>query len=375
MTTIIPPECQEIQNENQSLRQEITTLLGQIQAWILELKRRNLESDLLNRMGYMLQKCQNVEDVEGQLGQYLLRLFMDQPGELFLINENKQVLEKASTWGDIHADPVLLRKEYCQSLAVNQICSYQDTGTNKCQYHLTLALNIREHDPYICAPINAQDRTIGVLHQHLPKVSPLLQDNRWLNSEHWEQLAGTVAERLASTFINIKLKERLRPQTLRDPLTQLFNRWYMEETLEREIHYAQRHQTPLWVYTMDVDRMKNVNDRHGYDVGDEILKKLSGYLKRHIRSEDVACRSGGDEFTMILLGMPDNAALNRADRLRQGIRDLHIKTYDLLPVGTTASFGLASFPHHGDTAAELLRAAEKALYKAKSGGRDAVMVP
>lgn len=374
MSTIIPPECQDVQNENLSLRQEITNLLDQIQAWILELKRRNLESDLLNRMGYMLQKCQNVEDVQSQLGQYLIRLFLDQPGEIFLVNENRQVLEKASTWGDIHTDPVLLRKEYCQSLASNQICSYQDSGPNQCQYHLTLTHNIGEQTPYICTPINAQDRVIGILHQHLPKVSPLLQDNRWLNSDHWEQLAVAVAERLATTLINIKLRERLRPQTLRDPLTQLFNRWYMEETLEREIHYAQRHQTPLWVYTMDVDRMKSVNDRHGYDIGDEILRKLSGYIKRHVRSEDVVCRSGGDEFTMVLLGMPDSIAQNRADRLRQGIRDLQVKTYDLLPVGTTASFGLASFPHHGDTAAELLRAADKALHKAKLVGRDNVVV-
>jgi diguanylate cyclase (GGDEF)-like protein len=113
--------------------------------------------------------------------------------------------------------------------------------------------------------------------------------------------------------------------------------------------------------------MKNVNDRHGYDVGDEILRKLGAYLKRHVRAEDVACRSGGDEFTLILLGMPDNVAMSRADRLRQGVHELQVKTYDLLPVGTTASFGLASFPHHGSTAAEILRAADIALHKAKSG--------
>ena len=374
MTTIIPSECQDIQNENLNLRQELSNLLEQIQGWILELKRRNLESDVLNRMGYMLQHCQNFEDIQSQLGQYLFRLFMDQPGELFLVNENKQVLEKGSTWGEIHSDPVLLRKEYCQALAMNQRCSYQDTGTNKCHYHLTLAQDMQEHNPYVCAPINSQERIIGMLHQHLPEVPALLKENRWLNTEHWEHLAGAVAERLATAYTNIKLRERLRPQTLRDPLTQLFNRWYMEETLEREIHYAQRHQAPLWVYTMDIDRMKTFNDRHGYDVGDDILRKLSNYIKRHIRAEDVACRSGGDEFTLILLGMPDNAALNRADRLRQGVHDLQVKTYDLLPVGTTASFGLASFPHHGGSAAELLRAADKALHQAKSGGRDVVMV-
>ena len=374
MTPIIPPQCEELEKENISLRQEIAELREQNQAWILELKRRNLEADILNRMGHMLQRCQNLGDLQSQIGQYLFRLFMDQPGEIFFVNEDRQVLEKASTWGEIHSDPVLLRKEYCQALALNQVCTYLGNGSNKCHYHVTLAQEMQENKPFICSPIHYQERIIGILHQHLPEISDLLKDQRWLNSEHWELLAGAVAERLATAYTNLKLRERLRPQALRDPLTQLFNRWYMEETLEREIHYAQRHQLPLWVYTMDVDRMKNVNDRHGYDIGDEILRKLGAYLKRHIRAEDVASRSGGDEFTLILLGMPDNVAMSRADRLREGLHELQVKTYDLLPVGATASFGLASFPHHGSTAAEVLRAADIALHKAKLGGRDTISV-
>jgi diguanylate cyclase (GGDEF)-like protein len=192
--------------------------------------------------------------------------------------------------------------------------------------------------------------------------------------EHWDQLAVMVAEKLAFTYTNLKLQEKLRPQNLRDPLTLLFNQWYMEETLEREIHYAKRHNTPLWIYKMDVDRMKNFNDRHGYDVGDEVLKKLSAYVKRNIRAEDLACRSGGDEFTLVLLGMQDDSAKTRADRLRQGIRELRVKTYDLLSVNATVSCGLASFPHHGESANELIKAADKALRQAKSEGRDVVVV-
>jgi diguanylate cyclase (GGDEF)-like protein len=374
MNQIISPEYQEIQKENIGLKKEIHALRGEIQAWSIELKRRNFESDILNRMGFALQRCQTIEEFVNLIGQYAFRLFLEQPGELFLINENKQILEKASTWGAIHQDPVLLRREYCLSLSSNEICSFQEDETRFCQYHLTLAHSADPQISYVCVPVTYRERVIGILHQHLPETSHLLEENQWISKEHWDLLASAVAEKLAFTYTNLKLQEKLRPQNLRDPLTQLFNQWYMEETLEREIHFAKRHNTPLWIYKMDVDRMKNFNDRHGFDVGDEVLRKLSAFVKRNIRAEDLACRSGGDEFTLILLGMQDNSAQTRADRLRQGVRDLRVKTYDLLNVSTTISFGLASFPNHGDTANDLIKAAEKALRQAKSIGRDAVVV-
>ena len=254
-------------------------------------------------MGYSLQHCQNIEEIGNLIGQYAYRLFSERPGELFLLNEEKQILEKASTWGDIHQDPVLLRKEYCRSLSSNLLCSYHEAGAPNCQYHATLAQATDQQTSFVCAPITYRERVIGVLHQHLPGISPIMYENQWISLEHWDHLACTVADLITSTYTNLKLSERLRPQNLRDPLTQLFNQWYMEETLEREISYAKRHHTPLWIYKMDVDRMKNFNERHGHDVGDEVLRRMSAYVKCHIRAEDLACRSGGDEFTLILLGM------------------------------------------------------------------------
>jgi diguanylate cyclase (GGDEF)-like protein len=374
MKPVIPPECQEVQNENIRFKDEIQSLSSGVQLYINEIKRRNFESDMLNRMGIALQRCQNVEEFLNLIGQFSIRLFLEQPGEFFLLNENKQTLEKASTWGEIHQDPVLLRKEYCLSLSKNQICSFQDGETHLCKYHLTLTHNLSLHDAYVCVPVAFKERVIGIFHQHLPELSPQMKEHRWISMEHWDQLAVMVAEKLAFTYTNLKLQEKLRPQNLRDPLTQLFNQWYMEETLEREIHYAKRHNAPLWIYKMDVDRMKNFNDRHGYDVGDEVLKKLSAFVKRNIRAEDLACRSGGDEITLVLLGMQDDSAKTRADRLRQGIRELRVKTYDLLSVNTTVSCGLAAFPHHGESANELIMAADKALRQAKTSGRDIVVV-
>jgi len=368
------PECDQILQENVMLKAQVDQLLQQIQLWVQELKRRNMESDLLNRLAHALQTCRSIADLHNQLGQFIYRLFLEQPGELFLYNENKQVLERSFTWGDIHKDPILLRKEYCQSMDQNKLCLSSENSNDRCLYHQTLTEEGQENSSYVCSPLLHQDQLIGMLHQHLPAISSLLQNTNWVSNEHWGQLATAVSERLATTIVSVKCQQNKTMQELRDPLTNVFNRWYMQETLNRELKYAKRHSAPLWVYYMDIDRMKRVNDRHGFDVGDEFLRRTSFFLQQHIRAEDVVCRSGGDEFTLILLGIPNDIAMIRAQKLREGIKDIQVKTYDLLNVNATCSFGIAGFPNHGENATDLLLAADRALLHAKSEGRDQVQI-
>jgi diguanylate cyclase (GGDEF)-like protein len=374
MTPIISPECQELLEQKQILHDEVVALQAQVSAWNRELKRRNLESDLLNRLGDTLMRCQSIAEIQEQLDQYVYRLFMEQPGELFLINENTHGFEKTASWGGIHPDPTRVRKEYCPTLERGQLFSHQNGELHSCSYHTTLTQGTEYEKPYLCTPVRYQNNVVGVLHQHVPEAPGFLQDNRWLNNEHWEHLVVAVSERLTSAITTINIREKLKTQSQRDPLTRLFNRWYMEETLEREIHYAKRHQTPLWVFSLDVDRMKGVNEKHGFNTGDDMLRQLSAYLQQHVRAEDVACRSGGDEFTLLLLGMPEDAARKRAENLRQGIHELHLNANNHQPINTTASFGLAAFPNHGQNSHELLGAVSQALHQAKAKGRDQVMV-
>jgi diguanylate cyclase (GGDEF)-like protein len=162
-------------------------------------------------------------------------------------------------------------------------------------------------------------------------------------------------------------------QSVRDPLTGLFNRRYLEETLDREQYRAQRSQTPLSLLMIDVDHFKHFNDTHGHQSGDHLLKMLGGQLRRGVRGEDVACRYGGEEFVVVLPGAAHGDAVKRAESLCHDIAHLEGKVggHTLGPV--TASIGVATFPRDGENWVAVLEVADRRLYRAKEAGRDCVV--
>jgi diguanylate cyclase (GGDEF)-like protein len=174
---------------------------------------------------------------------------------------------------------------------------------------------------------------------------------------------------------NSRLEESealLREQSVRDHVSGLFNRRYLEETLERELHRAARNDTPLGVIMMDVDRFKPLNDRYGHAAGDEVLRSLGVLLKSSLRFADIACRYGGDEFTLILPDASRDVVLARAEQLRCELATLEVQFLGRPLPGLTTSMGVAVFPDDGVTAAALLAASDVALYRAKQQGRDRV---
>jgi len=170
----------------------------------------------------------------------------------------------------------------------------------------------------------------------------------------------------------MNLREALRAQSIRDPLTGWFNRRYMEETLERELSRAARNRRPLSVIMLDVDNFKQFNDTYGHEAGDLALQNLCETLKSHIRSEDVACRLGGDEFVLVLPDTTAELATQRAQELSKAVAhtDVQYQGHHLEPM--LLSFGVATFPENGRTLKDLLRASDNALFRAKDEGRDAV---
>jgi len=170
----------------------------------------------------------------------------------------------------------------------------------------------------------------------------------------------------------VAAREALRVQAIRDPLTGLFNRRYMGEALERELRRAEHGGQPLSLIMFDVDHFKRLNDTSGHQAGDGLLIHIGSLFQERTRREDIACRYGGEEFLIILPGAPLEAALRRAEELRQAIRGSTVEHRGQSLGRTTVSAGVASFPEHGTTADELLRAADTALYRAKELGRDRV---
>jgi diguanylate cyclase (GGDEF)-like protein len=168
-----------------------------------------------------------------------------------------------------------------------------------------------------------------------------------------------------------QIQAKLQEQAIRDPLTGLYNRHYLNEALGRELDRARRQDLRVGVVLADIDHFKVVNDTYGHTAGDEVLKTVGALLQRSLREYDFSCRYGGEEFLMILPGIEPNSTRKRIEQVRAAVETTKIR-YDASVIEVTASFGIAMFPANGGTGAALIAAADSALYKAKNGGRNRV---
>jgi diguanylate cyclase (GGDEF)-like protein/PAS domain S-box-containing protein len=169
------------------------------------------------------------------------------------------------------------------------------------------------------------------------------------------------------------LQEQLRERAIRDPLTNLFNRRYLEEMLDQELSKAERKSYPVSLIMMDIDYFKRINDTYGHDAGDKALKALAGFILSCIRVSDTACRFGGDEFVIVMPEVEIGLAYERGEKLRRGVEALPLTGAGMAD-RLTVSAGISCYPEHGAAREELLRSADQALYLAKSQGRNRVVL-
>ena len=181
-----------------------------------------------------------------------------------------------------------------------------------------------------------------------------------------------MTEQISLALVNLRQREALSAQAVRDSLTGLYNRRYLEQALEREVLRAARNGRTVGVLLLDLDHFKTFNDTHGHEAGDLLLRVLGDYLVTHVRAEDIACRYGGEEFVVILPEASLPMSLSRAQQLWKGVHGLQVNFHGELLRGVSASIGVACFPTHGKATAALLRSADAAMYAAKRLGRDRV---
>lgn len=214
----------------------------------------------------------------------------------------------------------------------------------------------------------AQGDTLGVLY---------LEDASDGTSNHHEGLQRRViatGDRISMALANLRLREVLRDQSIRDPLTGVFNRRYLEETLNREVHRAARKKRKICMVMLDLDYFKRFNDDFGRQAGDALLKEVAGLLKTRVRAGDLACRYGGEEFALVLFETNIDGAQRCVENLRKAIKQLAFQHRGQTIGSITISAGIADFPAHGDNPEDLIRAADEALYRAKKDGRDRVVI-
>ncbi|MBN1566443.1 MAG: diguanylate cyclase [Acidobacteria bacterium] len=331
-----------------------------LEAWVDELEQRTREMTLLNEMGDILRACLTSEEAYNVIVRVAQQIFPVQVGALYIIAPSRNSVEAVAVWGDTSLAERAFSPPECWALRRGRMHWVENSRSGLICKHI-------HHSPpdgYLCIPMMAQSEAIGVLH--------LIQPENVKMTETKQRIAVTMSEHIAMALSNLRLHETLRSQSIRDPLTGLFNRRFMEESLELEIRRASRNNRPLGMIMIDLDHFKFFNDNFGHEAGDLLLKELGALLRGNIRGEDIACRYGGEEFTLILPEGTGAVTRQRAEFYKEAIQRLDVH-YRGRPLGRiTASMGVALFPDHGRTAKALIEAADKALYRSKSAGRDRV---
>ncbi len=331
----------------------------QLSGWVNELKQRNREITLLSEMSDFLQACLTVEEACTTLAQLVQPLFPAASGGIFLIGAGKNLVEPVASWGvPLVEDLKSFTPTDCWGLRRGKPHWVDDTDNGLLCKHLHHALPAES----LCVPMMAQGEALGVLYLSSLESGSLTPAK--------QQLATTVAEHIALALANLKLRETLHHQSVRDGLTGLFNRRYMEESLAREIRRSDRKGQPLSIIMLDVDHFKRINDTFGHDAGDAVLREIGRLLQRYVRGSDIACRYGGEEFTLILPEASLSVTLRRAEQIRAAVKQLNIECSGNLLGALAVSMGVACFPDHGREPETILKAADTALYQAKQQGRD-----
>lgn len=356
--------------ERKEAEQELEKGNRQLAATVQLLEQRHRQNLILGKVADLMQMCKSVDESRGVVAQHIDELFPYASGNLYLLNVGNNLFETAASWGEagLAGDPVI-DKDDCWALRRGQLHVIEDARSKLVCQHLI----VPPVGPCLCAPILGNGELLGMLHLQLGREEAHLPEPvraRRLDAHQAWMLA--VCEQIGLALVNLRLRESLSAQAVRDSLTGLYNRRYLEQALEREVLRAARNGRTVGVIMLDLDHFKNFNDTHGHEAGDQLLRVLGDYLVTHVRAEDIACRYGGEEFVVILPEASPAMSRARAEELWHGVQHLHVNFHGKLLRGVTASVGVASFPAHGKTAAELVGAADTAMYAAKRRGRDCV---
>jgi diguanylate cyclase (GGDEF)-like protein len=296
----------------------------------------------LIEFGELMQSCRSLAEAMTMLRSGAPTLVGDGAGAVYLFAPGQLRLTQAGGWGRARAP------------LAPELPAHAARQPGESQPH--------EFERVMRLPLVAQGETLGVL---------VIESDRAGDREQ-RRVLRALAEQLALSLANLQMQESLRALSLRDPLTGLFNRRFLDESMERELARAARRVQPLSLIVIDVDHFKSINDGHGHDAGDMVLVALADVLRANSREEDIASRYGGEEFVLVMPGASCEQALRRAEELRQAIAAAQVRFRGRALGTITASFGVASSQDCGLSAAGLFHAADQALYQSKRDGRNRV---
>jgi diguanylate cyclase (GGDEF)-like protein len=338
-------------------------------------RQRKREARLLAELGEWLQSCKTLKELFQVIARYMAQIFPGTSGELYIYSNSRDVLDGVCAWSRPPQLADHFQPDECWALRRGRMYKH---GAGLVNFPCGHAHDVDPADSdaaYLCLPIIAHGDTVGLLHvrfgglnaANTPAGASCMDDDACA-------FAVQCSEQISLAIANVKLRDELRDQSTRDPLTGLFNRRYFFDSCRQALHQAGRCGDPVSVISLDADHFKRFNDTHGHDAGDTVLRSLSELLGSMFQGRDVVARLGGEEFSVLLPGCTTEQAALRAHQMRQRVQELRIRYRDFDLPSMTISAGVASSPQSGQTTQDLMRAADEALYVAKNAGRNQVQV-
>ncbi|WP_371813314.1 diguanylate cyclase [Ruegeria sp. HKCCA4008] len=320
------------------------------------------EVRLLGELNEWLQSSRSLDELFDMVSRFMTHILPEAEGSVYVYSNSRDVLDGCASWnGGSHKSHI--HPEGCWGLRRGRTYEF---GASEIDF---VCEHAEPHDgrPYFCFAILAHGETFGLLH-----LRALEGREDCFNKSR--KLAQLCAEQISMAIANVRMRDQLHDQSVRDPLTGLFNRRHMTEMLRKSISRSQQTGAALSLIAVDVDHFKKFNDTHGHDAGDMVLRAVGAALEQGCDRDEVACRIGGEEFMLIL---PDNSpedAVTRAEQLRQAVEAVTVRYGEKALPRITISVGVAHYPAHGTMPQDLMRAADDALYVAKDKGRNQVHV-
>ncbi len=362
---------QELKKAHEDLETRVEERTKALLETVKILKSHNHEIELVNELGDLLQICMTEDESYETLSTICQKMWPVSMGFIGIYDKSIGLNSIETFWGESvqHADP--FSPEECWAFRRGRCHSTLNHKTDLTCKHMVAA----SQPVAVCVPIAARGETLGVLSLQFPKTESAINPEKIQEkSNAVETMARRLTELFSLSLSNIRLRRDLYERSVRDSLTGLYNRSFMEESLGKELKIAEKKGTVVSIIMMDVDHFKKFNDTYGHETGDEVLRRLGIAIPSFLRPCDIICRYGGEEILIIMPDCPLETAGGRAEFIRSGIENnVKIRFGDQF-LQVTASFGVAEFNRTYLSKEDFLSAADRALYLAKQAGRNTVQV-
>lgn len=355
--------------ESLAAAQENAAIAEHKAAEILDIERsRQRESDRLATLDEWLQSCKSLDELFKVVSAFMHRTMPATSGQLFIYSNSRDMLVAASAWnGAQQANQVT--PDECWALRRGRKYLYDPGELCFVCDHVSASVGPDgDVGQYLCIPVVAHGETVGLFHIAFHDAMTEL------DLEDPVKFCSRCAERISMAIANVKLRDELHEQSTRDPLTGLYNRRYFLDAIRRELMAARHAETSLALLAVDADHFKTFNDTNGHDAGDDVLQAIAQRMRGLVAEQGIACRLGGEEFSILLPKADRTIATGIAEDLRHAVSELRVEYLGGHLPNVTVSIGIAIFPTHGTQVKDLMKQADIALYAAKNAGRNRLQI-